>query len=144
MTKKTFGGVVRVARHELGMTQRELASEVGVKASHVAYIEGGRRGPSLSLLKRLADTLGLNRRELLFLSHPDAKSLVGAVTESAPQARNDAWRRFASNRSLHRRHRITAAERAVLRQVSLLEHVSSPSHFLFILNAIRQAAVPRD
>ncbi len=34
------------------------------------------------------------------------------------------------------RHR---GELKVLKQVSLLEHVSHPRHFVFILNAIRQA-----
>ena len=123
------------------MTQRELADRVGVKASHIAYLENGQRGPSLPLIGRIADTLGLDRRELFFLSHPDAKHLVGALGESAKMKRTDAWRRFASNRALLRRHNVTRAELRVLKQVSLIEHVSYPSHFLFILNSIRQAGV---
>jgi len=38
-----------------------------------------------------------------------------------------------------RRHGVTRGELKVLKQVSLLQHVSSPKHFLFVLNAIRQA-----
>jgi len=38
-----------------------------------------------------------------------------------------------------RRYSVTRAELKVLKEVSLLEHVSSPRHFLFVLNAIRQA-----
>jgi hypothetical protein len=34
---------------------------------------------------------------------------------------------------------VTRAELKVLKQVSMLENVSFPRHFLFILNAIRQA-----
>jgi transcriptional regulator with XRE-family HTH domain len=141
MTKKTLGEALRKRRETLGMTQRELAHEVGVKASHIAYLESGQRGPSLPLIGRLADTLGLDRRELFFLSHPDAKNLVGALGENAKTKPTDAWRRFASNRALLRRHRVTRDELRVLKQVSLIEHVSYPSHFLFILTSIRQAAV---
>jgi transcriptional regulator with XRE-family HTH domain len=141
MKKRALGPLIRKSRESLDMTQRELADAIGVKASHIAYIETGQRRPSLSLLRRIADTLGLNPRELLFLSHPDAEHLVG-LPERQPSPRNDAWRRFVSNRALLRRHKITRKELGLLRQVSLLEHVTYPEHFLFILNSIRQAGVP--
>jgi transcriptional regulator with XRE-family HTH domain len=32
------------------MTQRELATAVGIKASHIAYIENSRRRPSIPLI----------------------------------------------------------------------------------------------
>ena len=94
----------------------------------------------LSLLRRIVDTLGLDPREMLFLSRPDAKYLVRAVREPGATKRlDDAFRRFASNRALLARHNVKPRELKVLKQVSLLEHVSYPRHFLFILNAIRQA-----
>lgn len=123
------------------MTQHELAVAIGVKGSHIAYIEGGQRRPSLALLGRIAETLDLNRRELLFLSHPDARHLVGLPEQKLTRP-NDAWRRFVSNGALLRRHKITRKELGLLKQVSLLEHVAYPVHFLFILNSIRQAGVP--
>jgi transcriptional regulator with XRE-family HTH domain len=126
------------------MTQRELAKLVGVKGSHIAYIEGNRRKPSLSLLRKIADALGLNRRELLFLTHPEARDLVGDWDARGPKARTDSWRVFAANHALHKRHRITPGELKVLKQVSLLEHVNYPSHFIFILNSIRQAGAVQD
>jgi transcriptional regulator with XRE-family HTH domain len=144
MTKRTLGQVLRETRGELGITQRELGRLTGVKASHIAYLENGRRRPSLTLLGRIADVLGLNRRDLLFLSHPEAHYLVSDGAKPARKKLADAWKRFASNRALHRRYKITAAELRVLKQVDLLEHVSSSSHFLFILIAIRQGAVLPD
>jgi transcriptional regulator with XRE-family HTH domain len=144
MSKKTLGDVVRGARAELAITQRELAARVRVKASHIAYLEGNKRKPSLSLIVRLANALGLNQRELLFLSHPEAKALVGEPRGRATSRPHDAWRRFASNRRLRRRHRITPKELRVLKQISLLQDVACSSHFLFILNAIRQAGAPSD
>ena len=138
MTKKTLGATVKEQRDALRFTQRELAAKVGVKASHIAYIENGFRKPSLSLLRRLADTLGLDPRELLLLAHPDAKYLMERRDEPEPP-KNDAWERFASDRGLLRAHKVSRAELRVLKQVSLLEHVAIPRHFLFILNSIRQA-----
>ncbi len=144
MTRKTLGGVLKQARHELRLTQHELASRVGVKASHIAYLESGKRRPSLPLVKRIANALGLDRRELLFLAHPESKYLVGSVDRHAATKANDSWRKFASNRAVLKRHNVTPSELRLLKQVSLLEPVASPNHFLFILNSIRQAAVPKD
>ncbi|HLI82218.1 MAG TPA: helix-turn-helix transcriptional regulator [Candidatus Binataceae bacterium] len=138
MNKKTLGAVIKEGRDALRLTQRGLAELVGVKASHIAYIENGHRNPSLALLRRLADALGLNRKELLFLSHPDAKYLMDEDSGSA-RKREDAWQQFSSNRAALRRHNVTRAELKVLKQVALLEHVAHPRHFLFILNSIRQA-----
>jgi transcriptional regulator with XRE-family HTH domain len=138
MNKKTLGAVIKEGRDALRLTQRGLAELVGVKASHIAYIENGHRNPSLALLRRLADALGLNRKELLFLSHPDAKYLMDEDSGSA-RKREDAWQQFTSNRAALRRHNVTRGELKVLKQVALLEHVAHPRHFLFILNSIRQA-----
>jgi transcriptional regulator with XRE-family HTH domain len=43
MTKRTLGSVVKEARYGARMTQRDLAAAIGVKASHIAYIENGHR-----------------------------------------------------------------------------------------------------
>jgi transcriptional regulator with XRE-family HTH domain len=57
MIKKTLGSVVKEARDGARMSQRELAEAVGIKASHIAYIEGGQRKPSISLINRLGEAL---------------------------------------------------------------------------------------
>jgi transcriptional regulator with XRE-family HTH domain len=62
MKKETLGQVLKQRREAYALTQRELAHKLGVKASHVAYLENGRRRPSLSLLARLADTLELDKQ----------------------------------------------------------------------------------
>jgi transcriptional regulator with XRE-family HTH domain len=141
MIKKTLGSVVKEGRDGARMTQRELASAIGVKASHVAYIENGHRKPSISLINRLSETLGLDARELLVLAHPEAKQIIDGARPSAKRGEG-AWQRFVSNRALIRRHAITPGELKILKQVAMLEHVAHPGHFVFILNAIRQAAAP--
>ena len=39
-----------------------------------------------------------------------------------------------------RHHAITKGELKILKQVAMLQQVAHPGHFIFILNAIRQAA----
>jgi transcriptional regulator with XRE-family HTH domain len=139
MKKKTLGEVLKERREAMDLTQRELAAKLGVKASHVAYLENGRRRPSLSLLRRLGDVLGLETEPLFLLAHPEAKALL-CKREAAPSKRpENAWRKFLGDHALLARNKITPRELRVLRQVNMLGRVSSPRHFLFILNSIRQA-----
>jgi transcriptional regulator with XRE-family HTH domain len=137
--KETLGQVLKQRRGAYAYTQRELARKLGVKASHVAYLENGRRRPSLSLLSRIADTLELDKQRLFLLAHPEAQWLVSDRSESPARREEDSWRRFAGDRGTLTRHKVTAQELRVLKNVNLLGRVSAPNQFLFILNAIRQA-----
>src|SRR6516165_5802456 len=94
---RSLGEFLKARRGALGLTQRSLAQKLGVEASHVAFIESGRRKPSLKLVTRIADTYGLDRQEILLLAHPEARALV-SHTESEPRPRpprswqsQDAW-----------------------------------------------------
>jgi len=140
MSKRTLGSVVKEARDGARMTQRDLAAAIGVKASHIAYIENGHRRPSISLINRLAETLGLSALELLVLAHPEAKQIVEGDRPSTKKG-DGAWQQFASNKAVLRRHTVTSAEIKMLKNVAMLSQVTHPGHFIFILNAIRQAAV---
>jgi len=140
MKKETLGQVLKQRREAYALTQRELARKLGVKASHVAYLETGRRRPSLSLLARLADTLELNKQRLFLLTHPEAEAIIGARRDASPAKRSEnAWRKFVSNRGMLARHKVTDQELKVLQKVNMLGRVSAPNQFLFILNSIRQA-----
>ncbi len=137
--KNELGVLIRREREGFRLTQRELARKLGVKASHVAYIEGGLRRPSLSLVRRLADTLGLNKQKLLLLTYPEARFLIAQPPKPSPGNPEAVWRQFATNRAMLSEHSITPAELKILRQVSLLGKVAAPRNLLFVLNAIRQA-----
>ena len=142
MKKKTLGQVITGQREILALTQRELALKFGVKPSHVAYLENDRRRPSLMLLSRIADVLGLEKQDLFLLAHPEARSLIKARREEVPAAvqdRDQVWRDFTHDKALLARHHVQPREMKVLSQVNLLGRVAAPRHFLFILNAIRQA-----
>jgi transcriptional regulator with XRE-family HTH domain len=96
--KRTLGSVVKQARDEARMTQRELAAAIGVKASHIAYIEAGRRRPSISPINRLGKTLGLDAKDLLVLAHPEAKEIIDSARPAGKKG-NDAWQQFVSNQA---------------------------------------------
>ena len=142
--KKTTVGELRDARRALKLTQREVAPRIGVEPSYIAFLELDRRKPSLQVLLRLAEVLGLNRRKLFLLLRPDGKEFIGAAEASAEKPAVDTWREFASNQRLLRRHRVTAAEFRVLRKMNLQVPVRRSSDFLFVLNSIRQAMDPAE
>src|SRR5260370_32968979 len=140
MKKETLGQVLKQRRGAYAYTQRELARKLGVKASHVAYLENGRRRPSLSLLARLADTLELNKQRLFLLTHPEAEGIIGAHRDASPaKPADNACPKCTSNPGMLARHKVTDQELKVLQKVNMLGRVSAPSQFLFILNSIRQA-----
>jgi transcriptional regulator with XRE-family HTH domain len=45
-----LGAMVRIRREGLGLTQHSLGRKLGVDAAHIAFIESGRRRPSLKLI----------------------------------------------------------------------------------------------
>ena len=69
-TNPEFGITVRHRRQVFGYTQHELARLVGVKASHIAFLESGRRLPSLGLLLRLAKELNVRPGKLALQAFP--------------------------------------------------------------------------
>ena len=123
MKKKTLGSVLKDRREFLRLTQRELAAKLGVKASHVAYLENGRRRPSLSLLRRLSTVMGLDSETIFLLAHPEARDLITPRDGLVAKRPENAWRNFLKDRSLISRHQIKPNELRVLKQVSMLGRV---------------------
>ena len=54
-----LGEAVRLRREELGWSQRQLAERAGMSQPSVARFEAGGTNPTLPLLERLANALGL-------------------------------------------------------------------------------------
>ena len=134
---RNLGEFLKARREGLGLTQRSLAQKLGVEASHVTFIESGRRNPSLKLVARIADTLGLDRQEVLLLAHPEVSVLLSR-TESERRPRPPlSWQRFTKNSALLARCRVTKPELQVLEHLSLLGTAISTKEFLAILTLIR-------
>src|SRR5438045_3498710 len=56
----TFARLSRDNRLRLRLTQRQLAATVGVSHAYIATIESGRANPSLRLVERISEALGLD------------------------------------------------------------------------------------
>lgn len=59
-------------RIRLNLTQKELSKLTGISQADISKIENGTRNPSLNLLKRLADGMGM-RLELKFVPKNNVK-----------------------------------------------------------------------
>jgi hypothetical protein len=89
------------------------------------------------LVARLADSLGLDRQNLLILAHPEAKELIAeAKPEQKPQT-SLSWQRFIKNRQLLNHYNVTDRELRALEHLSFLGTVGSTKAFLAILTLIR-------
>ncbi len=76
-----LGPAIRRVRRERGLTQEEVANEVGASVAHLSRLESGARQPSLDGLLRIAAALGVEVGELLEASEePDPGTVVRGAT----------------------------------------------------------------
>lgn len=61
---KEFGQKVQKRRKELGISQEELAFRAGFHRTYIGMIERAERNITLNNIKRLADALKLNIKDL--------------------------------------------------------------------------------
>ena len=57
-----FGRLCRTSRTALGLSQRQLAAAVGLSPGYLAAIEAGTANPTLQVVDRIGDALGLELR----------------------------------------------------------------------------------
>ena len=57
--KKKVAEQLRIQRKKLGLTQQELSEFSGVAVNTIVAVERGQGNPSLSVLLKLAETLGM-------------------------------------------------------------------------------------
>lgn len=55
---------IKRLRKQRGLTQEQLAEQVGVTAKYIQYLEAAKYRPSLKLLYKLADKLGVKIGDL--------------------------------------------------------------------------------
>ncbi|HYA34014.1 MAG TPA: helix-turn-helix transcriptional regulator [Candidatus Binataceae bacterium] len=134
--ERSFGQVIRDRRRQLDLTQEEVARRIKTSTPYVGHLESGKRHPSDKIVSRLAEVLGLDRRELFFLANPRAEALLTAHEEAES---NSAWEEFRTNEQMRRVHNISGEEMEMLSRVALMGEVRSQRDFLYILNTIRQA-----
>jgi transcriptional regulator with XRE-family HTH domain len=63
--RRAFGKRLKQLRSEHGWTQEQLAEHAGVHRSYLASLETGARNPTLDLMVKLAEGLGVDPADLL-------------------------------------------------------------------------------
>jgi len=94
-TKKLIGARIKVLRKQAGLTQEELAEQVGLDSRHLSRLEVGQHFPSLDSLERIAGALNVPLVE--FFQFPDADSTAAMrdyLTKFAEQS-NESQLRLA-------------------------------------------------
>ena len=79
-TSQDIGTRIRMARRERGLTQDDLADQVGVSRSAVAQWETGRTGQITGNLSRIADVLEVNVEYLMFGTTNGRRERCGKAT----------------------------------------------------------------
>jgi transcriptional regulator with XRE-family HTH domain len=134
--ERSFGQVIRERRRQLDLTQEETARGIKTSTPYIGHLESGKRHPSDETLTRLAEVLGLDRRELFFLANPRAHALLSPESKSTTDS---TWNDFRRNEQLRRVHHIASDEMEMLSRVALVGNVPSARDFIYILNTVRHA-----
>ena len=133
---RNFGQVIRDRRRQLDLTQQEVARRIKTSTPYVGHLESSKRHPSDKVLSRIAEVLGLDRRELFFLANPRAVELLKTKEDGTGKA---AWEEFRKDDRIRRTYNITTDEMEMLSSVATRGDVGSPRDFVYILQTIRHA-----
>lgn len=79
---ETLGARLKALRLAAGLSQRELAAEVGVTFPHISKVETGREQASAELIGRIAEAVGADPAELLLLADRLPDDLRDQVVEN--------------------------------------------------------------
>ena len=65
---QNLGSLIKRQRIRIGLTLPVLAAKSGVSATHLSRIEKAQRYPSVNVLRKIAEPLGLDEQELFNLA----------------------------------------------------------------------------
>ncbi len=95
MNCSDLGKQIKAAREASGMTQRELAEQIGCTAQHISAMERGTKQPKLETLVSIANALGTSVDFLLrdFLTVPCAPiaSQTARLLAELPEEEQLRW-----------------------------------------------------
>ena len=94
-TKKFIGARIKELRKNAGLTQEQLAEQVGLDARHLSRLEVGRHFPSLDSLERIAQALNLPLAEFFQFPSDDTPAALRSYLIRFTKNANDAQLRLA-------------------------------------------------
>ncbi|HEX2058686.1 MAG TPA: helix-turn-helix transcriptional regulator [Actinomycetota bacterium] len=86
------GDLIRVARHDGGFSQRDLARRAGTSQAAISAYESGTRSPTLDTLARIVRAAGQDLR-IQVVAYDDHDDSVAAYEASLPEAARAALQR---------------------------------------------------
>jgi transcriptional regulator with XRE-family HTH domain len=86
-----IGKSIRMCRTSLGLSQEELAQQIGMSVSYISLIEKGKRDPAFSTIEQIADALGVPVSLLAFLA-ADPRELKGVPEDLRDRLSGVAFR----------------------------------------------------
>lgn len=89
------GNLIKLARHDAGLSQRQLAKRAGTSQATLSAYEAGRKSPSLDTLARIVRAAGRDLR-IQVVAYDDHDDLIRAYEASLPEATRAALRRERS------------------------------------------------
>lgn len=99
------GNLIKVARHDSGLSQRELSRRAGTSQAAIAAYESGKRSPTLDTLTRIVRAAGRDLR-IQVVAYDDHDDLMAAYEASlSPETRVALERERARLRSQARSER---------------------------------------
>lgn len=118
----SLGEVVATARRAKGLTQEQLADQVGVAQAALSRYEKDLRTPEPEVLTQLAAAFGVTESFLLRASSPAAAMAVDAHMRRRATAKPSVWRRLEAQLNMLRMHSEMLRE-----EVSLATQYALPS-----------------
>lgn len=93
-TKDLIGIKLKRLRQRKKLSQEVLAEKVGISPKYVSSIERGKENPTLDILIKLAQTLGVEIEEVFAISHEesDPKKLRELVNQLMKEADGEKLR----------------------------------------------------
>src|SRR5579859_6669802 len=91
LRKRTLGQVIRERRRQLNLTQQGVARRIKTSTPYIGHLEADKRRPSILVISRLAEVLGLDRRDLFVLANP---AVAGLLAANENEGRKSAWDEF--------------------------------------------------
>jgi len=84
--RKSLGNIIKLKRKQLKMTQAELAAKVEVEPKYISRIETGASYPSLSVVEKIFNTLGLEIKDLITEDeNADKNALISMINSNLKQ-----------------------------------------------------------
>lgn len=99
----TFGQTIKTARQAAGLTQEELAEQVGITARYIMAIENENKQPSMKVLTKIIRALKISADTIFFpeTQHIDKKKEhLFCLPINPPRSNNPIWTGISCMRSL--------------------------------------------